>query len=251
MANDKYFEKRNFRALIESDNIGRVEDRLNIIDTFLNTDKHVTLEEFIKLLREKGFEYDSDFVKLCLNRWVELGFAQKKTFEGQPPRYEHRHLGRHHDHMICTKCGKIVEFSNQDLEILQERIAANLGFHILQHEMEIYGLCSECLEKRSILMPLSRTRDGEGVIVREISGGRDTRARMASMGFRPGDHLEVISNDGQQRIIVAHGFTRLGIGRDLADKILVDLAPRGRPRGFFRRRGQHKHHKRRAPWRFR
>jgi Fur family ferric uptake transcriptional regulator len=251
MGNDKTFEKNNFRALIESDHIGRVEDRLNIVDTFLNTEEHVTLEEFIQLLREKGFEYDSDFVKTCLNRWVDQGFAQKKTFEGQPPRYEHRHLGRHHDHMICTKCGKIVEFQNDELEILQERIAAELGYYILQHKMEIYGLCSQCLEERSIQMSLSIAKKGEEVVVKEISGGRDTRARLASMGFRVGDHLEVISNDGHQRIIVGHGFTRLGIGRDLADNILVDLAPRGRARRLFYKRGRHKHHKHKGLWRFR
>jgi Fur family ferric uptake transcriptional regulator len=251
MGNDNKFEKRNFRALIESDNIGRVEDRLKIIDTFLNTEEHVTLEDFMVLLRERGFEYDSDFVKLCLNRWVDQGFAQKETFKGQPPRYEHRHLGKHHDHMICTKCGKIFEFQNDELEILQERIAAELEFHILQHKMEIYGLCSACLEERSILMSLSMAKNGEEVIVREISGGRDTRTRMSSMGFRPGDHLEVISNDGQQRIIVGHGFARLGIGRDLADNILVDLAPRIRARSFFRKHRKHKHHKRKFSWRFR
>jgi Fur family ferric uptake transcriptional regulator len=249
--NGNKLEKRNFRALIESDNIGRVEDRLHIIDTFMNNEEHITLEDFVKLLREKGFEYDSDFVKMCLNRWVDLGFAQKKTFEGQPPRYEHRHLGKHHDHMICTKCGKIFEFRDDEMEILQENIAADLGFYMLQHKMEIYGLCSECLEKRSILMPLSMARNGEEVIIREISGGKDTKARLTAMGFRTGDHLEVISHDGRQRIIVGHGPTRLGIGRDLAEDILVDLAPRRRARGFLRRHRKHKHHKRRSPWRFR
>ena len=61
MTNNNNYEKKNFRALIESDGIGRVDDRLNIIDAFLDTEDHVTLEEFISLLRERGFEYDSDF----------------------------------------------------------------------------------------------------------------------------------------------------------------------------------------------
>jgi Fur family transcriptional regulator, ferric uptake regulator len=139
-------EKKNFESLIETDEIGRIEDRLNVIDVFLKTEEHFTLEDLISLLKRKGYEYDQEFVKLCLNRSVELGFAQKKTFEGQPPRYEHRHLGKHHDHMICTKCGRIMEFQNDEVEMLQERIAAHAGFHILQHKMEIYGLCSRCME---------------------------------------------------------------------------------------------------------
>src|SRR4030042_2723928 len=107
-------EKKNFESLIETDEIGRIEDRLNVIDVFLKTEEHFTLEELISLLKSRGYEYDQEFVKLCLNRSVELGFAQKKTFEGQPPRYEHRHLGKHHDHMICTKCGRIMEFQNDE-----------------------------------------------------------------------------------------------------------------------------------------
>ena len=111
MINNNYLEKTNFRILIENDNVGRMEDRLNIIGVFLDTEEHVTLEDMMQLLKDAGYDYDSEFVRQCLNRFVEHGFAQKKTFEGQAPRYEHRHLGKHHDHLICTVCGKIIEFA--------------------------------------------------------------------------------------------------------------------------------------------
>ena len=132
MKNNGRLEKSNFRRLIENDDIGNVEERLSVIDTFLDTEEHVTLEDMLRLLRERGFDYDADFVRQCMNRWVDQGFAQKETFEGQPPRYEHRHLGKHHDHLICTKCGKIVEFRNDEMERLQLRIAAEQRFHMLQ-----------------------------------------------------------------------------------------------------------------------
>jgi len=225
MINNNHFEKTNFRTLIETDKIGRVEDRLNIIDTFLKTEKHVTFEDLMRLLKEKGYDYEPDFVRQCMNRWVEQGFAQKKTFEGQPPRYEHHHLGKHHDHLICTKCGKIVEFKNDEMERLQLKIAAEQGFHMLQHKMEIYGLCSECLAQRRPLMHLAMAKSGERIIIKEIIGGRTARARLASMGFRPGDPLEIISNDGWGRLIVGFGNTRMAMGRGMAQKIMVTLAP--------------------------
>jgi Fur family ferric uptake transcriptional regulator len=223
MINNNHFEKDNFKTLIESDDIGRVEDRLNVIDTFLSTEEHVTLEEFMALLKERGFSYTSDFVRLCLNRWVEQGFAQKKHFEGQPPRYEHHHLGKHHDHLICTKCGKIIEFHNNDLERLQMKIAMERQFHMLQHKMEIYGLCAECMTERSPLMPLDSARTGERVIIKEIIGGRAVKGRLASMGFRSGDVLEIINNEGQGRLIIGHGNTRLAIGRGMATNLIVAL----------------------------
>ena len=224
MINNNQYEKANFRSLIESDGIGNVEDWLNVIDTFLNIEEHVTLEELMVLLRERGYDYEPDFVRQCMNRWVDHGFAQKKTFEGQPPRYEHRHLGKHHDHFICTKCSKIIEFSNEEMERLQIKIAANQGFHMLQHKMEIYGLCSECLAERRPIMPLAMAKAGEKVIIKEMAGGNHARSRLASMGLRPGDLLEIINNNGQGRLIVGHKYTRLAMGRGIAQKIMVSLS---------------------------
>lgn len=229
MISGNQFEKANFRMLIETDQLGRVEDRLNIIDTFLKTEEHVTFEDLMKLLKENGYDYEPDFVRQCMNRWVEHGFAQKKTFEGQPPRYEHRHLGKHHDHLICTKCDSIIEFRNDEMERLQMKIAGEHGFHMLQHTMEIYGLCSKCFEQRRPLMPLALAKPGERLIIKEIVGGRTARARLASMGFRPGDSLEIISNDGWGRLIVGFGNTRMAMGRGMAQKIMVTLAPLDQP----------------------
>ncbi len=229
MISDNQYEKGNFRSLIENDGLGRVEERLNIIETFLSTEEHVTLEELMRLLTERDYHYESNFVRQCMNRWVDHGFAQKKKFEGQPSRYEHRHLGMHHDHLICTKCGKIVEFSNDEMERLQIKVAAGQGFHILQHKMEIYGLCSECLAERMPSMSLTMAKPGEKVIITEMMGSRVARARLASMGLRPGDRLEIINNNGQGRLIVGHGSTRLAMGRGIAQKILVSLAKQDQP----------------------
>jgi len=223
MTHNNYLEKANFKAIIEEDGKERSEDRLNIIDVFLGTEAHMTLEEMLRLLKEKGYDFDPVFVAQCMNRMVELGFAQKKQFEGQPIRYEHRHLGNHHDHLICTKCGTITEFADETIERLQLEVAARYGFHMLQHRMDIYGLCSDCLSQRRLLMPLTAAKPGEKVAIREISGGRTRRARMASMGLRPGDIIEVIANTGQGRIILGHGHTRLAIGRGIAQVIMVSL----------------------------
>lgn len=224
MKDSNYFERINFKTLIETDGYDRIQDRLNIIDVFLGKEEHITIEEMCKLLSEKGYDYEPEFVRQCMNRMADLGFAQKKQFKDQPIRYEHRHLGRHHDHFICTKCGKIVEFADQDMERLQAKIAASHGFHMLQHRMEIYGLCSECLEQRKPLMPLGLAKPGERVIIREMAGGRSALSRLSSMGLRPGDQIEIINNTGHGRIILGHDYTRLAIGRGVAQKIMVSVA---------------------------
>jgi Fur family ferric uptake transcriptional regulator len=223
MENNNYFEKLNFKTLIEADGNDRIQDRLNIIDVFLGTEEHITLEQMYRLLREKGYDYEPEFVRQCMKRMVDLGFAQKKQFESQPVRYEHHHLGRHHDHLICTKCGKIEEFANEDMERLQLTIAAQHGFHMLQHRMEIYGLCSQCLSRRKPLMPLAMAKNGERVVVKEMAGGMSARTRLSDMGLRTGDRIEIINNNGMGRLILGHDCTRLAIGRGIAQKIMVSL----------------------------
>ena len=224
MKNNNYIEKLNFKALVETDGSDRIQDRLNIVDAFLDSEEHVTIEQMYRYLRKKGYDYDAEFVRQCMNRMVDLGFAQKKRFEGQPVRYEHRHLGRHHDHLICTKCGKIIEFSNDDMERLQVAIAAEHGFHMLQHKMEIYGLCAECRAQRRPLMPLAMAKPGERVVIREMAGGKTAKSRMSDMGLRLNDHVEIISNSGEGRLILGHDCTRLAIGRGIAQKIMVSVS---------------------------
>jgi len=220
-------EKANFRFLLESDGTERLDERLNIIDAFLSTEKHITFDDLMNILRDRGYDYDPDFVRQTLDRMVELGFAQRKKFENQPIRYEHRHLGRHHDHLICTKCGKILEFQDPEIEQLQAQIASRYGFQMLQHKMEIYGLCSECLAKRKPLMPLAMAKAGEVVVISDIVGGATARGRLAALGLRRGDTLEIISNDGKGRLILAHDCTRLALGRGIAQKILVTPSDKG------------------------
>ena len=224
MKSNDYIEKLNFKALVETDGSDRIQDRLNIVDAFLDSEEHVTIEQMYRYLRKKGYDYDAQFVRQCMNRMVDLGFAQKKQFEGQPVRYEHRHLGRHHDHLICTKCGKIIEFSNDDMERLQVAIAAKHGFHMLQHKMEIYGLCAECRAQRRPLMPLAMAKPGERVVIREMAGGKTAKSRMSDMGLRLNDHVEIISNSGEGRLILGHDCTRLAIGRGIAQKIMVSVS---------------------------
>ncbi|MGD9157112.1 MAG: transcriptional repressor [Desulfobacteraceae bacterium] len=223
MLNQHQLEKDNFRALIENDSIGNVEERLNIIDVFLEVEEHITLEELNRRLKEKGYDYDIDFVKECMTRWVKYGFAQKKEFEGQPILYEHRHLGKHHDHLICTKCGKITEFENAEIERLQAAVAANHGFHMLQHKMEVYGLCSDCIKHRKPLMPLTMGKPGENLVITEMRAGRHARSRLSSLGLNPGDRVEIINNNNDGRLVIGHKQTRIAIGRGIGEKILVTV----------------------------
>jgi Fur family ferric uptake transcriptional regulator len=214
-------EKRQFKRLFEREGIDQIQDRMAVLGVFLGVEQHISFRDLVNLLEKEGYHFEPGFVKKTLNLMCRYGFASKKKFEGQPTLYEHRHLGVHHDHLICTKCQKILEFKNQQMEQLQVEIAALHGFHVLQHKMEIYGLCGDCLKERVRMLPLSYAQEGEHGIIEEFIGGSGAQLRLATMGLRSGDEVEVITNRGEGQLVVAVNATRLALGRGIAKKIMI------------------------------
>ena len=84
----------------------RFEDRFKILEVFLQNEQHLTASILKEKLEQSGLYYDLDFVRDTLKMMCHFGFAQQILFDNGLARYEHRHLGQHHDHMVCTKCGK-------------------------------------------------------------------------------------------------------------------------------------------------
>jgi Fur family ferric uptake transcriptional regulator len=187
-------EKQQFKKLFKQEYIDDFEDRFNILEVFLQTEKHLTSSELIEILEKNGHNFEPDFVRDTLKL------------------------------MVCTKCRKIVEFSEDRLEDLQVQIAAAHGFHMLQHKMEIYGICSECLKNRIQIMPLVMARPGERLIIKDITGGSGARMRLLSMGLRLNDEIEIVTNPKQGQLVVAVDFKRFILGRGLAQKIMVQPA---------------------------
>ncbi|WP_456370384.1 transcriptional repressor [Thermodesulfatator atlanticus] len=213
-------EKQNFSRLLEDLPQEKKEQYLKIFECFIESDAHLTAEELAKKLNEKGLKVPKEEVTKALDFFCCTGFAQRKDFFGKPTLFEHRHLGEHHDHLICTKCGKIEEFFLPSLEKMQEEIARKFGFKPLDHRMEIYGLCRNCQAKRAKpALPLILVSPGEKVRVERFSGGSKAQGRLASMGLMVGDVLEIINNCGP--VIVSVRGTRLAIGQGLAQKIFV------------------------------
>ena len=218
-------EKEQFKVLFRQENIDRFEDRFKILEVFLQTERHITVDELRELLAENGHRFEPEFIRDTLKLMCQFGFARKNRFDTGMVRYEHRHLGQHHDHMICTKCGNILEFKDDQLENLQVHIAAARGFHMLQHKMEIYGICDQCLKERIRHMPLALAKPGERLVIKEFTGGAGARMRLLSMGLRVADEIEVISNLNQGQVVVALDTKRFVLGKGLARKIMVERKP--------------------------
>ena len=215
---------RQFKVIFEREGLDRIDERLAVLEAFLSTENHLTAAQLTRILNEKGIPVSEGFVAENLKLFSRYGFAQEGQFTDQVPRYEHRHLGRHHDHLICVRCGTILEFYSPNIEALQTEVAQRMGFHDLQHRMEIYGLCSNCLRKREPAIPLTMASPGERVRIIGFMGGKGLERRLTSMGLNRGADVEVIKISGPGPLIVASRETRIAIGYGMAKHILVSMA---------------------------
>ncbi|HVK71260.1 MAG TPA: transcriptional repressor [Polyangium sp.] len=112
-------------------------------------DGHFTVEDLVKTLRETGtVEAHPATVYRIVPLLVEAGLLQETLVSaGEGHRYERAFEREHHDHLICTSCGKVVEFEFEAIEVLQRNIAERFGFYLTGHVHELFGLCSKCAPK--------------------------------------------------------------------------------------------------------
>lgn len=105
--------------------------------------RHVSAEDVYKLLLESGEEIGLATVYRVLTQFEDAGLVVRLRFEGDHSVFEVAQE-KHHDHMVCVKCGRVEEFSDAGIEARQEEVAKELGFELTDHELNMYGLCPDC-----------------------------------------------------------------------------------------------------------
>ena len=108
---------------------------LELLDEARN--KHVTADDIYRVLIQAGEDIGLATVYRVLNQFEAAGLVVKHNFEGGQAYYE-LDSGNHHDHMVCVETGKVIEFSNTEIERLQSDIALKHGYDIVDHSLVIY-----------------------------------------------------------------------------------------------------------------
>ncbi len=136
-------EKAVFAEYIRRNQLKRSEQRDVILDAFLRSDRHLSVDDLLQLVQKKRPDIGRTTVYRTLKLLREAGLASQLDVLGQA-RFEHDYNRAHHDHFICNSCGEIFEFASPEIERLQDEIAAELAFRIQGHRHQIYGLCQKC-----------------------------------------------------------------------------------------------------------
>jgi Fur family transcriptional regulator, ferric uptake regulator len=137
-------KKEAFREFIARKGLRSTRQRDIILDFFLSSKQHMSVEELYRKLRARhpGIGYAT--VCRTLKLFAQSGIAHEIHFGDGQTRYEHLMEGEHHDHLVCTGCGAIAEFENKTIENLQKAVAQSHDFIIHSHKLELYGHCAKC-----------------------------------------------------------------------------------------------------------
>ena len=121
--------------------------RLKILDIFQNgAQRHMTAEDVFRVLLEERSDIGLATVYRVLTQFEQAGILIRSNFESGKAVYE-LNEGQHHDHFVCTSCGKVEEFYDPEIEKRQQLIANDMGWTIQDHSMSLYGQCADCSKK--------------------------------------------------------------------------------------------------------
>ncbi len=137
-------EQEVLENYITQHNLKITKQRRAVLEAFLASEDHVSAEELYKIVSAKEPKIGLATVYRTLALLTESGLAAELDFGDGQKRYEHNYEHSHHDHMICTKCGKIIEFHHPLIEKLQEDVAQEHGFQMTTHKLDMFGICQDC-----------------------------------------------------------------------------------------------------------
>jgi len=137
-------EKDVFNEHIQKAGLRRTSQREVIMEVFLRTEEHLTSEDLYWLVQKVDPSVGHTTVYRTLKLLTEAGLAREVRFGDNKTYYEHHFEHQHHDHMICTECGKVIEFFSAEIEALQDKMADNFDFKPTHHSLRMWGVCAEC-----------------------------------------------------------------------------------------------------------
>ena len=105
--------------------------------------RHMSAENVYKALLDANEDVGLATVYRVLTQFEAAGLVRRHNFESDHAVFE-LEQGSHHDHLVCVKCGTVDEFCDEVIEAEQKAIAKKCGYQITDHELVIYGICSDC-----------------------------------------------------------------------------------------------------------
>ena len=139
-----------FRTYLREHNLPVTAQRVAIADIILGTDRHLSAEDIAMELKSQGTTAGTATVYRTLEVLVKSGLVVERDFGEGFKRFEASRGVPHHEHLICTSCGRVTEFRDERLERMTTLMAESHGYARERHRLVIYGVCADCQRGRPL-----------------------------------------------------------------------------------------------------
>ncbi len=151
--NPRPVSQEQFKKMLRDKGLNVTSQRLSVLDVLArHQDEHLTTEDIYELVKADDPEIGLTTIYRTVQLLVDMQLVERVNLDDGCVRYEigeffHGEEQHQHHHLICRTCGRVIPFKNDLLDDLEERIEAETGFHVVDHELYFYGQCRECREK--------------------------------------------------------------------------------------------------------
>jgi Fur family ferric uptake transcriptional regulator len=137
-------EKDRFLSFLRERRQRVTAERLVLLDEMFRQHGHLDAEQLLSAVQERGLKISRATVYRNLDLLVASGLARKQRLGRRRFLYEHIHGGQRHDHLVCTGCGRVVEFVSPGIAALQAEICRAHGFLPTAYSLQINSVCKGC-----------------------------------------------------------------------------------------------------------
>lgn len=142
-----------FRRYLREHNLPVTGQRELVAEVIFSATGHLSADDIERGLRERRAHVGKATVYRTLDLLAQSGMVATRDFGEGFRRYERSPGRAHHEHLICIRCGKVIEFVNERLERMKALIAEEYGFRHHHHRLEIFGTCPECQQRDGVAPP--------------------------------------------------------------------------------------------------
>ena len=142
MADQKLLNR--FKEALKKEGLKYTPQRTAVLEEIIKDKGHRESEEIYLALKKSGQHVSRATIYRTMDILVNNGFARKMNLGDGRARYESKVNSPHHDHLVCMDCGLIVEFMDQQIEDLQDKIAIQYNFQLKRHIHQLFGICKKC-----------------------------------------------------------------------------------------------------------
>src|SRR5262245_25995885 len=152
--------EERLREYLRSRNLRMTPERRWVLQGVLSREGHFDAEELLAFLHRRHMPVSRATLYRTLDHLTASGLVKKHQFGKGHALFEHIYGRQHHDHLVCDRCGAVIEFVNDDIERLQDEVCLAHGFNATNHVMQIFGICAACQKREQTGVDPQRRRSG-------------------------------------------------------------------------------------------